>query len=400
MIHTFKTQTLSKELRNRTAALQSDLQTHQIDAALLVQNSDLYYFAGTIQQSHLWIPIEGKPLLMVRKSLPRAQSESGVQRIVALQHPQNIPDALQRQGYPLPRRVGMELDVLPTARYFNYRDVFSAAEIVDVSQQIRLIRAVKSEFELEMIRQAAHRADQVAASVPDMIREGIPEIELAGLVEAKARQLGHQGVIRMRLWGAELFYGHLMAGPSAAVPSYLASPTGGAAVSSAVAQGPSFRPIRGHEPILVDYVFTYNGYIADHARIYSIGPLSDKLMRAHQDMLSLQKQLKKSAKAGICSGDVYAEATEKAAAMGYQDNFMGADTERIKFVGHGVGIELDEYPFLAQGQKLILQAGMTLALEPKLIFPGYGVVGIENTHLVTDNGLEQLTLFEETVIEV
>jgi Xaa-Pro aminopeptidase len=75
-----------------------------------------------------------------------------------------------------------------------------------------------------------------------------------------------------------------------------------------------------------------------------------------------------------------------------------AGRERIRFVGHGIGLEVDEYPFLAAGQDLQLQEGMTIALEPKVIFPGKGVVGIENTHVVTQNGLEQLSSFMEEII--
>jgi Xaa-Pro aminopeptidase len=251
-----------------------------------------------------------------------------------------------------------------------------------------------------MIATAAQFSDQVAAGVKDMLCEGITEIELAGLVEARARKLGHQGIIRMRLWGSELFYGHLMAGPSAAVPSYLSSPTGGAAVSPAVAQGPSFRPLQRHEPVIVDYVFVYNGYLSDHTRIFSLGEIPDKLLKAHEAMLDVQALIINAARPGVKSGEIFELACRRVAELGYQDNFMGVGGDRIRFVGHGVGLELDEYPFLAQGQDLLLQEGMTLALEPKLIFPGNGVVGIENTHVVTTAGLQQLTRFEEEIIVV
>jgi Xaa-Pro aminopeptidase len=204
----------------------------------------------------------------------------------------------------------------------------------------------------------------------------------------------------MRLWGSELFYGHLMAGPSAAVPSYLSSPTGGAAVSPAVAQGSGLRSIGRHEPVLVDYVFAHQGYLADHARIFSLGPLPDNLMKAHAAMLDLQETLKKAACPGIASGEIFRVAHSRAEEMGYGDHFMGYGKQRIRFVGHGLGLELDEFPFLAQGQELALQAGMTLALEPKLVFADVGVVGIENTHVVTAEGLEALTRYADEVVVV
>ena len=72
----------------------------------------------------------------------------------------------------------------------------------------------------------------------------------------------------------------------------------------------------------------------------------------------------------------------------------------VRFTGHGIGLELDEFPFIAAGQKLKLEAGMIIALEPKVIFPGRGVVGIENTHLVTEEGLEPLTKISDEITMV
>jgi Xaa-Pro aminopeptidase len=191
-----------------------------------------------------------------------------------------------------------------------------------------------------------------------------------------------------------------MAGPSAAVPSYLSSPTGGRALSPAVAQGSSFRPIKRNEPVLIDYVFAHDGYLSDHARIFVIGRLPEDLEQAHNTMLKLQETIKKMAQPGTPSGDVYTLALEHATDAGYGEHFMGVGSQRIRFVGHGVGLELDEFPFLNQGQTLPLEKGMVIALEPKLVFPGRGVVGIENTHVVKKDGLEQLTRFQEEIIAV
>jgi Xaa-Pro aminopeptidase len=385
------------EIDTRIDHLKERLETAGIDAALILQNSDLFYFTGTIQQAHLFVPVDGEPLLMVRKDIERAVAESPIRKIVPISRPQELPELLRRNGHAIPRRLGLELDVLPANLYLGYRDIFSGVEISDISTAVRLIRAVKSEHEIDLITTAAGYSDQVADSVREYLREGITEIELAGLIEARARRLGHQGIIRMRLWGSELFYGHLMAGPAAAVPSYLASPTGGAAVSPAVAQGPGFRPIQRREPILFDYVFAHQGYLSDHTRIFAIEGVSDELHQAHQAMLAVQAMVKKEAKPGVRTGDIYEMAVAMATELGYADNFMGVGDRRIRFIGHGIGIELDEYPFLAQGQRLEFQQNMIVALEPKLIFPGVGVVGIENTHVVTAEGLRQLGKFNEEV---
>ena len=389
------------ELDRRIDELQSHLIAHNMDAALILQNIDLFYFAGSIQKANLYVPAKGDPILMVNKSTERARAESAIEKIVHLKSPKKIPQILKTSGYETPRRLGLELDVLPTNMFFNYRRLFQDAEMADISPSIRLIRAVKSSYEIDIMRRAAELSDRIAGQVPNILQEGLTELEVAGKLEAEARRLGHQGVVRMRLWGGEMFYGHLMAGTTGAAPSYLASPTGGVGANPAIAQGPGFKTIQRHEPILVDYVFAFNGYLSDHTRIFSLGSLPQELVDAHSAMLEVQEMVKTLAKPGVASGDIYEKAVTRAGELGYAGHFMGAaGKERIRFVGHGIGLEVDEYPFLAAGQDLPLQAGMTIAVEPKLIFPGKGVVGIENTHVVRQDGLEQLGRFPEEIMVI
>ncbi|HMA84466.1 MAG TPA: Xaa-Pro peptidase family protein [Desulfosalsimonadaceae bacterium] len=388
------------ELTARREKLQAYLQKEGIDGALIVQNADLFYFSGTIQQGQLYIPDRGEPVLMVRKDIARAQAESALPQIVRFSRSRELMDIFLNYGLSVPRTLGMELDVLPANQYFSFSRLLENTRIVDISTAIRMARAVKSDYEVELIRRAAKFSDKLAAAVPSILREGITEIELAGRIEAEARKMGHQGIVRMRMFGGELFYGHVMAGATAAAPSYLSSPTGGEGVTPAIAQGSSLRPIARNEPVLVDLVFATDGYISDHTRIFSIGELPEDLKTAHNAMREIQAAVKNAAVPGVAAGTLYALALETAEAHGLGDYFMGVGDQRIRFVGHGVGLELDEFPFLAKGQKLKLEAGMVIALEPKCIFPGKGVVGIENTHVVTENGLEQLGRFEEDIIVV
>ncbi|MDJ0623286.1 MAG: Xaa-Pro peptidase family protein [Desulfocapsaceae bacterium] len=388
------------ELAARIAKLQKDLQENEISGALIVQKTDLYYFSGTSQQGWLYIPAEGKPLLMVFKEYERAKVESALENVVSLVSPKKIPQMLEDYGYPLPATLGMELDVLPANLYFQFDTIFNDAKIVDISTSIRLIRAIKSPFELERLRTAAAKSDKVADKFTEILEVGKTEIALAGELESYARSLGHQGIVRMRLFGSELFYGHLISGPGAAVPSYLASPTGGEGVSEVVGQGSGFKKIERNEMVLVDYVFAEKGYISDHARIFVIGELSDELNRAHDAMLDIQEKIKTIAVPGTATGEIYQLMVDMAEEKGYAEFFMGVGERKIRFTGHGVGLELDEFPFVAKGQKLPLAEGMVLALEPKVIIPGKGVVGIENTHLVTAKGLEPLTLFPDQICKV
>jgi Xaa-Pro aminopeptidase len=385
------------ELKQRIAALQTHLNQNGFDAALILQATDLFYFAGTTQQGHLYVPKDAEPILMVRKSFDRARAESNLEIVEPLASLSEIQPLVQRHGCSPPARLGMELDVLPVNLFQKYSQLFAHAGIDDISHAIRLVRASKSPYEIDRITVAAGLADQVASFIKTELREGITEVELAGRIEARARALGHQGMVRMRLWGSETFYGHLMCGDSAAVPSALSSPTGGDAMSPAFSQGPGFKSIQPNQPILFDYVFAHKGYLADHTRIFALGDLPDKLMKAHQAMLTLQAKLQAEMRPGVIIGDIYESAIDFAAESGLEDYFMGAETQRIRFIGHGIGLELDEYPFIAKGQQMKLKPGMVIALEPKVVIPGTGVVGVENTHLVTATGLERLTHYPDEI---
>ena len=399
-MHNYAAGPPASELAARTGKLQRDLQENGISGALIIQKTDLYYFSGTSQQGWLYIPAEGKPLLMVFKEYDRAKVESALENVVSLVSPKKIPQMLEEYGYLLPATLGLELDVLPTNLYFQFDKIFNDARIVDVSTSIRLIRAIKSSFEIERMRIAAAKSDQLAAKFTEILEVGKTEVALAGELESYARSLGHQGIIRMRLFGSELFYGHLIAGPSAAVPSYLASPTGGEGVSEVIGQGSGFNKIKRNEMVLVDYVFAEKGYISDHTRVFVLGELSDELNKSHEAMLDIQEKIKEAAVPGTPTGEIYQTMMDMAEEKGYADFFMGVGERKIRFTGHGVGLELDEFPFIAKGQKLPLAEGMVLALEPKVIMPGKGVVGIENTHLVTAGGLETLTLFPDQICKV
>jgi Xaa-Pro aminopeptidase len=385
------------EQQARISAFQQRLENSRVDGALILQKADMFYYSGTAQQGWLYIPAEGRPLLMIFKDFDRAGAESGLEQVISLVGPRDIPATLSEFGCQAPKILGLELDVISANQYLLFQKIFPGSTLMDISLEIRLQRAVKSDYEIGLMRESSRMADKVAAKVPELLREGQTEIEFAGLLEAYARSLGHQGLIRMRMWDNDLFYGHIMAGPGAAVPSSFASPTGGMGVNPSIAQGPGFTIIGRNQPVLVDYVFVLNGYTSDHTRIFCMGKLPDDLLRAHEAMLEIQERVKQEALPGSITGDIYRMMMSEAEAKGYKDTFMGAGERRIRFTGHGIGLELDEFPFIAQGQTLALEKGMIIALEPKVVMPGKGVVGIENTLLVTDQGLESLTVYDDEI---
>ena len=389
------------ELTARSAKLQAALRERQIDAAILVQNSDLFYFTGSIQRGLYYLPAEGEPIYFVFRDQGRARMESGLYHVVPLDRLGNLSEKLGNYGLPVPGRIGLELDVLPVAEAERYAKVFPAAEMVNVTPPVRAVRSIKSPYELEIMKDCALIADRVYEHVKTLIRVGKTDHEVMAELFGFALKEGHQGLIRMRRFNAEMFFGHVFSGADGAVPAHLDAPLGGLGTTPAVGQGAGHKKIAANEPIIVDFIVAYDGYLVDQTRTLSIGPLSEKLQQAYADMLDIQKLMFDLAGPGVGWSELYYRCFERACEMGYEEHFMGSGGSQVRFIGHGIGIEVDEYPFIAQGfDEQMLSPGMTFAFEPKAVFPGLGAVGIENTWRVAESGIKRLTYSQENLWEL
>jgi len=379
------------ELLARLEKLQTYMAAADVDGALIVENTDLFYFSGAIQQACLFIPREGSPLFFVRRNPDRARIDSALETIIPVKSFQDIPQVLADYGFGKIRKLGMELDVLPVNHYFRWRQTLNPDEIVDIWPAIQKVRMIKSPFETGIIRTAAILADFMVATARHHLREGITDIELAAIVEGEARKRGHQGLVRTRGFNQEVYWGHLLSGPEAASLTFVDSPTGGMGLSPASPQGSGFRKISRHEPVIVDLVGAVGGYIVDQTRTFFIGSIPDILARAYKASIEIDHALAAAIRPGVPAGDIFRQAQQMAADFGLAEHFLGYGTKRAGFCGHGIGLELDEGPVITAAEKTPLAAGMVLALEPKFSFPDLGVVGVEDTFLVTETGVEKLT---------
>jgi Xaa-Pro dipeptidase len=389
-----------EELKDRARRLQALMREEGLDGVFATQNADVFYLSGVVQQAQVYVPVEGEPVLMVRKHPGRALMASALDegQVAPVRSLKELPALIERAG-GRPRRIGFELDTLPVSVINAYAKALAplGAELVDGSMAFRRVRAIKSDYEVEQVRRAAEVADAGLRAASAGLREGITEIELAAQVEATMRAAGHSGIVRIRAYGQEMHIGHLLAGDSGALASFMNSPTGGYGPGPWAPYGASARPIRKAEPVLLDYCGEWGGYLADQTRMLSIGPLSSFWQEAYEAMLQVLAYLEKEVRPGITSGQLYDMALQRATDLGYGENFMGPPEEespaqKVSFVGHGVGLELDEWPPLQKGTAFVLEPGMVLAIEPKLIFSGLGAIGLEDTYLLTPTGPTPLTV--------
>lgn len=392
--------TPSTELETRIARVQERLRRDHFDGALIVGNAHLFYLAGTIQQGHLLLPAEGEPLLLVRRDLGRARAESALPTIEPLPGFRELPAALARLGLHRGVRLGLELDLLPVNHYRRFATMLPEVEFHDCAPLLRQVRSVKSAFEIDRQREAAVQTDLALQAGAAVVREGVPENVVAAEIIGSLFRNGHQGLLRFRAFNQEMFITHCFAGPDAGVASYLDVPMAGWGLTPAVAQGAGTRPIRRGEPIVVDVGGAVDGYGVDQTRTLSLGPLPGRFADGYRACREILDHMQAAAMPGVVTGDLYEEALGMAAAAGLADVFMGAAPSQVSFIGHGIGLEIDELPVLARGAQAVLEEGQVMAIEPKLVFPGEGAVGIEDTFRVGAAGLEPLTLSDRDVWEL
>ncbi len=380
------------ELSSRAAALQRALAEENIDLALVRQRADLFYYAGAMVDGFLAVAPEGSPLLLVRR--PRGQDAlipSPWPRVF-YQNLKEIPEILARSGLRPRGAVGLELDVMPAAFYQRIQErLFPQQPILDLSPLIRRQRMIKSAYEIEQLRRAAAVLDQVQGQVPELLQPGISELELSAALEYRLRLLGHQGLVRMRNWDLELFYGHVLSGVSGLAAPYSDSPSGGLGFSPAFPQGASLKKLAVAEPISVDLVACVNGYVVDMTRMYALGSLPDRAWEAWDAVREIYAAMEQEVRPGVAPGKLFHRLWDLVRARGLQDYFMGRGPDRVGFLAHGVGLELDEFPFLTASFPFPLAENMVLAFEPKFFLPEIGMVGLEDTGVITPSGVEWLT---------
>jgi Xaa-Pro dipeptidase len=388
-----------KEIEGRISRLKTAMEEHDIEALLVVQKMDLYYLSGTTQDSILLIPLEARPLLLVKRELGRAEIESPIEDVVRLTSVRELPGLIQGHCGRLPRSLGLELDVLPVRDYLRYEDFFNGSRLADASSLIRDLRRIKSPFEIELMRAAGEIGRKTFQKGREILREGMTEIEFGGRLEAVAKGYGHEGLLRVRSLNYEAYTWHVLSGPTGGIVSQSDSPMGGLGLSPAFPVGASLREMRAHEPILVDFGTCYHGYQADETRMFSIGAMSTKFIDAYQACREIHDAVLEETRPGTDCEALFLRTLQLAKKLGYEDNYLGPPGLQTRFIGHGIGLELNEPPFLAKGHSYPLEQGMTFAVEPKIVFPGEGAVGIENTVLVTQDGYEILTPVEMDILE-
>lgn len=389
------------ELQNRIASLQQVLKSRDIDWAIINANADLYYFTGSAQPLYLFVAAEGKPFIMARKGISRIVEEVFHILLESFSSSKEITDILAKYGIQQAKKIGLTMDAIAYGTVLRLQKNLGSAQLEDISSIIRMLRMVKSETEIDIQRRAADIESRLPEVVRECFRPGMTELELSAMLENFFRLNGHTTILRSRREGVEVAgYGICSCGPRSLAGTKFEGICGGQGMSAAVPYGASTLPILRHEAVILDYAFNLEGYHVDQTRMFSWGAPSQECVAAYEAMVKIEDAIERELRPGSGCDAIYQMSLAMAKEFGYEAEYMGAGQENVRFVGHGVGLELDELPLLAAEVEGTLCAGMVIAVEPKVALPGVGVVGIEDTYVVREDGPQRLTHCSKEIIVI
>ncbi len=386
------------DILKRIENLKTLISEKNIDCAIIVQNIDKFYFTGTMQKGTLVIPADSEPLLFIEKGFERAKMETPL-AITPIRNDREMRHILNDRGVSLDM-VGLELDVLPVSIFERMKKIIGFNNYIDIAQSIRELRSIKSSFEIEQMKKSGQITSHVFAKGKDIIKEGVTELDIESAMVAEGRKIGHQGYLRMRGINQEMMVSTVQTGYTGTISTSVDGPITGAGVTPALPQGSSFQKVEKGIPITVDYGGGYNGYITDETRVFVAGKLHERFQKPYDTAKEIIEDLISFAKQGIDSREIYLRAENIVRKAGLQEYFMGFKEGQVSFIGHGIGLEINELPVITARHKTILKEGMIFAFEPKFVVHPYGAIGIEVDFIVRPNGLERVTGSSIDIINV
>lgn len=354
----------------------------KIDALLISDNANKYYLTGRVFSGYIYLPLKGEPIYFVKR--PVTMKGDGV---VSIRKPEQIAESI---GMVPPATIGLELATASYSKVERLRRIFPQSELADASSVMSAARAVKTAEELEKIRISGIKQDHIYRKIPTLYREGMTDVELQVEIERESRLEGCLGQFRINGDDMELYMGNILVGDNADVPTPYDFAMGGEGMDPSLPVGCNGTVIKPGNSVMVDVNGNYTGYMTDMTRTYYVEEIGDLARKAHECSIAICRRLAELGRPGTEAKALYEEAEKMAREAGLHEYFMG-HRQKAGFVGHGVGIEINELPVIAPRSRDILQENNVIALEPKFVIPKTGAVGIENIYVVTRDGLKPLT---------
>lgn len=387
-------QELISDFQLKWDRIQQAMKQINADGCLLTVDVNLYYTTGRIYSGYFYLPVEGVPWFFIKR--PNGLSGNQVEYI---RKPEQMPELFAAHGLKMPDKLLLEADELTYNDYVRLQNVFNPKETANATALIRTLREIKTPWEISQFRISAKQHAKTYTEIPECFRPGMTDLEFQYEIEKRMRKNGSIGLFRAFGANMDIFMGSILAGENAETPSPFDFALGGGGIDASCPLGANGTLLKEGTAIMVDMAGNYTSYMTDMTRVFAVGRLTDLAYRAHETSRFIQSEIENVARPGTACAELYNIAEKIAGNEGLLPYFMGTK-QQAKFVGHGIGIQINELPVLTPRSKEVLAPNMVFALEPKFVIPGVGAVGIENSFLVTENGIEKLTLFKEEIIHL
>lgn len=255
--------------------------------------------------------------------------------------------------------VGFESSFVSFGEYLHLHEALPGATLRPLPDRLNFLRAIKDEGEVALIKKAIRIAEKALTSAASLIKPGIREKEVAIELEYRMRSAGADGIS---------FDTIVAAGPNSALPHAT----------------PGSRMVKNGDFVLIDYGAVFNGYHSDETRVFCVGTPSQKQREVYQLVQEAHDRAIMAIREGVSCGEIDSIARSFLEAKGMGKYFSHG-------TGHGVGLDVHEWPRLSIGKTEALAAGMVVTVEPGVYFPQEWGIRIEDMVLVTKDGCEVLT---------
>ena len=380
------------ELVLRRQKIQAAMLKAGAEGCLLSTSVNLLYMTGQVINGYVYIPAEGEAWHFIRR--PAGMTGTSLRYIRKVE---GIPGLLADLGLTKPSTLMVESGEMSHMDWLRIQACFPDATLLNGTTELRAVRSVKTDYECSLLRASAVAHAKAYARVPSVFKPGMTDVAFSIEIERLMRLEGNKGLFRT-FGDMEAFFGSVLTGENASVASPYDFALGGAGdpTNPIGANGSVLK--EGHA-VMIDMCGNFTGYLDDMTRTYSIGKLTEKAYKAHQVAIDIEDAIQEAMKAGVVCETLYDLAVSIAKKAGLDDCFMGT-TQQAKFVGHGVGLVINEPPVLATRSRDILQPNMVIAVEPKFVIEGVGAVGLEDTYIVGETGSEKITHLESGIINL
>jgi Xaa-Pro dipeptidase len=342
--------------------LRAWLARHNLDAVYVTKPVSIAYLTGFHAEPHerlmaLAVRPDRATLIVPALEQEKASRNADLAEVVSWRDGED-PYALVRSALEGCIEVGVEKEHMNLLAAEMLIARTAAREMIDVSPEIRRLRRIKHQDELEKLARAAAITDVVTEEVINRLRPGQTELEVSVLIGAAISEQG----------GTLSFESLVQSGPNSALPH----------------MRPTSRELTAGDLVLLDFGAAFDGYHADTTRMAVVGEPSARHKEIHALVLAAHDAAIAAVRAGTTTGEVDAAARQVIEAAGMGDRFFHR-------VGHGLGLEGHEDPSLDPGSATVLEAGMVFTIEPGIYIPGWGGVRIEDDVVVERSGCRVLT---------